>query len=178
MPARVYTVFVGRWQADIVKGANMRAAKTMALLSLLAASNSLGTAAADGPRWFGTHIEGGAQLIYGTPNSGHIVLSFACRGKAEPLEFTFAHEPIDARPGVRMTVFLAAGDLEISIPTRGERLEMDDQFILSGSVPLDNRLRRLLSTGSNLEVRVDDGVEDYPLDGAAEAAAELFARCG
>ncbi|WP_174263665.1 hypothetical protein [Hyphomicrobium sp. CS1BSMeth3] len=55
---------------------------------------------------------------------------------------------------------------------------MDDLFVLNGRVRLDDKLKRLLTTGKTLEVRVEDGAAAYPLAGAPEAARALFQHCG
>ena len=134
--------------------------------------------ASDEPRWFGSKDEQGASLIYGIPQSGYGPLSFSCTRKGEPLRFSLEHEPVKAKIGVRVTVILAASGIEIGIPTVGQRLEMDDLFVLNGRVRLDDKLKRLLTSGKTLEVRVEDGAAEYPLAGAPEAARALFQHCG
>jgi len=134
--------------------------------------------AADEPRWIGNEIEKGASLIYGIPQSGYGASSFSCERKGEALRFSFAHAPIEARTGVKVAVLLSSNNIEISVPTVGQRLEMDDLFVLEGRIRLDQKLRQLLTSSGILEVWVEDGSAEFPLSGAREAARPLLERCG
>lgn len=145
------------------------------LISLIATSAS---AAEDKPRWIGSAVQEGASLLYGLPNTGDVQLSFSCGRKGEVLEFSFDHEPRSAKNGMKVALSLSANGVEIKIPTVGERMEMDDQFVLSGRIPLDDRLKKLLTSNGILKVRARKRSIEFPLAGVAEAARPLLERCG
>lgn len=127
--------------------------------------------------WFGTRSEDAASLIYGTPASGYGRIAFTCQVGQDELSFAYEHEPTNAVDGVEVDAVLAAGDVEVSIPTTGARLEIDDVFLLEGQARLDDALRKLLTSGGVLTIMVEDGAAEYPLDGAAQAAEHLLQAC-
>lgn len=145
------------------------AALTCCLPTMAMAEGNLG--------WHGDKWEHGASLFYGVPQTDHAPLSFACPEGGSELVFTFAFAPINAVDGVKVEVLLEAGDISVPIATTGARIEMDDSFILEGRTPLDARLIDLLGSDGMLSVFVEDGAEEYPLDGAREAAAALIETC-
>mgnify|MGYP001298734631 FL=1 len=127
--------------------------------------------------WFGNRSEDGASLVYGTPNSGYGKIAFSCEAGEDDVHFVYEHKPIRPEEGVQVEVFLAAGGVEIAIPTTGGRLEIDDAFLLEGQTKLDDNLRKILTAGGQMIVTVEDGAEEFPLDGAAEAAKHLLQVC-
>lgn len=127
--------------------------------------------------WHGQKGEHGASLFYGIPQTDHAPLSFSCVQGSDELAFAFAFAPINAVDGVKVEVILEAGDTSVPIATTGARIEMDDSFILEGRTMLDARLTDLLTSHGTLSVFVEDGSEEYPLDGAREAAAALLETC-
>lgn len=154
----------------------MRTLRIAAAVTVLAVF-ALPAPAADEVIWFGNRTEDGASLIYGTPNSGYGKIAFTCLAGHDDLTFVYEHEPIDARDGVEVDVFLSAGEIEVAIPTTGTRLEIDDSFILEGRTKLDDRLRKLLTSTGTLIVTIEDGSDEYPLDGASKAAKHLLDVC-
>lgn len=145
------------------------AALTSCLPTMAAAEENFG--------WHGEKWERGASLFYGARQTDHAPLSFACPEGGSELVFTFAFAPINRVDGVKVEVLLEAGDISVPIVTTGARIEMDDSFILEGRTLLDARLTDLLTSRSTLSVFVEDGAEEYPLDGAREAAASLIETC-
>lgn len=127
--------------------------------------------------WHGQKGGHGASLFYGIPQTDHAPLSFSCAQGSDELTFVFAFAPINAVDGVKVEVLLEAGDISVPIATTGARIEMDDSFILEGRTMLDARLTDLLTSRGTLSVFVEDGSEEYPLDGAREAAATLVETC-
>ncbi len=127
--------------------------------------------------WFGNRSEDSASLIYGTPDSGYGKIAFTCQVGQDELSFTYEHEPINAVNGVAIDAVLAAGGVEVAIPTTGSRLEIDDTFLLEGQARLDDALRKLLTSGGTLIITIEDGAAEYPLEGAAEAARHLLQVC-
>ncbi|WP_332685879.1 hypothetical protein [Devosia sp.] len=138
----------------------------------------LGATAEENLGWHGDATEGGATLFYGIPQSGYGQLSFSCQAGSDTVTFAFFFEPVMANDGVEVVVLLQAGDIEVPIRTTGARMLMDDQFVLEGQAVLDARLADLLTSRGTLLVFVEDGAEEYPLDGAREAAAALIETCG
>ncbi|MGB3834493.1 MAG: SH3 domain-containing protein [Mesorhizobium sp.] len=127
--------------------------------------------------WHGQKGEHGASLFYGIPQTDRAPLSFSCARGSDELTFAFAFAPINAVDGVKVEVLLEAGDIAVPIATTGARIEMDDSFILEGRTVLDARLTDLITSRGTLSVFVEDGAEEYQLDGAREAAAALIETC-
>lgn len=152
-------------------------AAAAALLGAMLICSLSPPARADQAIWFGNRNEDAASLIYGRPDSGYGKIAFTCQVGQDELMFTYEHEPINAVDGVAVDAVLAAGGVEVSIPTIGARLEIDDVFLLEGQIRLDNALRKLLTSGGTLTIMVEDGAESYPLDGAAQAAGHLLQAC-
>jgi hypothetical protein len=125
--------------------------------------------------WHGQSGEDGALLFYGIPQTDHAPLSFSCAQGSDELAFAFA--PVNAVDGVKVEILLEAGDVSVPIATTGARIEMDGRFILEGRPMLDARLTDLLTSRGTLSVFVKDRAEEYPLDGAREAAAALIETC-
>lgn len=145
------------------------AALSCCLPAMAAAEENLG--------WHGQKGEHGASLFYGIPQTDHAPLSFSCTQGSDELAFVFAFAPVNAVDGVKVEVLLEAGDISVPIATTGARIEMDDSFILEGRTVLDARLTDLLASRGTLSVFVEDGAEEYPLDGARETAAALLETC-
>ena len=148
--------------------------------ALLVAALALpsGVMAQDNPGWYSDAYDGVATLYYGIPQSDHAQIVFSCQAGSDTATFVFAFAPIEAVDGVEVEVFLEAGDISVPIHTTGMLMEMDDQFLLEGQVSVDARLVDLLTSRGMLSVFVEDGAEEYPLDGAREAAAALIEACG
>lgn len=133
--------------------------------------------AVENPGWHGQKDGHGASLFYGIPQTDHAPLSFSCTQGSDELAFVFAFAPVNAVDGVKVEVLLEAGDISVPIATTGARIEMDDSFVLEGRTVLDARLTDLITSRGTLSVFVEDGAEEYPLDGAREAAAALIEAC-
>lgn len=146
-------------------------------LGVIGAIATTGANAQEDLRWFNAIYEGEASLVYGVPETSFAPVAFRCTAGEADAGFTYEHEPIDASDGVEVTVTLQAGDIEVPIQTTGIRLEMDDLFILEGTTPLDDRLIDLLTSQGTLLVFVEDGAEEYPLEGAREAAKGFVKAC-
>lgn len=127
--------------------------------------------------WHSGKAERGASLFYGIPQTDHAPLSFSCPQGGDELFFALAFEPVGAADGADVEVLLQAGDIEVPIATTGTRMEMDDSFVLEGRTVLDARLADLITSRGTLHVFVEDGSEEFPLDGAREAAAALIETC-
>ncbi|MBX3580919.1 MAG: hypothetical protein KF810_03355 [Rhizobiaceae bacterium] len=151
----------------------------MLLIGFAAAALSLVVASAHAQDrvWIGDTYEEGASLIYGTPDTGDIALSFSCARGSGKVAFSYIFEPINPTEGARVEVTLEAGDIIMPVQTTGTRLEMDDIFVLEGQIPFDAQLVDLLTSQGALEVFVEDGSEEIPLEGARQAGRKLFETC-
>jgi hypothetical protein len=65
----------------------------------------------------------------------------------------------------------------VIIPATGQRLELDDKFLLQGETRMSQQLRAILSSEGTMLVSVDGRVEEIPLQGAARAAQLLLRSC-
>ena len=150
------------------------------LRTLLFAALTLPAAARaeENPGWHSDVHDGTATLFYGIPQSDYGPIAFSCQAGSAEVRFVYAFEPVAAADGVEVLVILQAGDIEVPVTTTGARMQMDDQFLLEGETPLDARLADLLTSQGTLLVFVEDGAEEYSLDGAREAATVLIETCG
>lgn len=137
--------------------------------------------AASDYKWIGQITEDGASLSYAIPNSDAIRLDFHCDRKTRMVIVNFEHEPKTAKDGMQFTVRLSVRGrdpgVSLDIPMKGERLGLDDKFVLQGETRMSQQLRRILSEGGTLLVAVDDRTGEIPLKGVAQAARQLFASC-
>lgn len=148
----------------------LRAAVLLCLVPMVAVAE-------ENPGWHGEKWEDGATLFYGIPQTDYAPVSLSCPQGGAELVFAFTFEPVNAAEGAETTVLLQAGDIEVPIVTTGTRIEMDDSFILEGRTVLDQRLTDLITSRGTLIVSVEDGTEEFPLDGSREAAAALIETC-
>ena len=127
--------------------------------------------------WIGNAFDGGASLAFALPESDYAPLALYCETGSGMVNVSYSFEPVDATEGVEVPVLLRAGDIEIAIAMTGARSEMDDLFILDGTTPMDARFADLITSRGTLAVVVEDGAEEYDLEGAREAAQPLLEAC-
>lgn len=136
---------------------------------------------ADDYRWIGQITEDGAALSYAIPDSDGIRLDFHCDRKTKKIVVNYEHEPRAAKDGskfdIRLSVRGRDQGISVSIPSVGQRLELDDKFSLQGETRMSPQLRRILSEGGSLLVTVNGQEEEIPLKGVALAARRLLATC-
>jgi hypothetical protein len=150
-----------------------------ALLTILLALHSPANAA-DEYKWIGQVTEEGASLSYAIPESDAIKIDFHCERKTRKIAVSLEHEPKTAKDGIRLTARLSVRgrDAEsINLVMTGQRLELDDKFLLQGETRMSPQLRRILAEGGTLIVAVDGRTEEIPLKGVAMAARQLLASC-
>lgn len=148
------------------------------VLAVLAATASVRTVdAQSGRQWFGERGGHGAHLIYGTPRSDDMVISFACNTKTVTVSYSFTFAP-RAKDGTRMEIELSSEGGKVQLTATGQRSMLDDSFLLVGETRLDPVLRKILTEGRMLSIRVQGRVAPVPLAGAAKPVAELIAACG
>lgn len=145
--------------------------------AVLACLLSVAAPAEENPGWYGAASPDGATLFYGIPQSDYAPVSFSCAPDGNGLTFVFAFAPNNSTDSAEVEVRLQAGDIEVPIRTTGMHMEMGDLFVLEGKTVLDDQLTDLIMSDGTLMVFVEDGVEEYPLEGAREAAAPLLKAC-
>lgn len=132
-------------------------------------------------RWIGQITEDGSALSYAIPESDGIKIDFHCDRKTRAIVVNYAREPKAAKDGgkfnIRVSVRGRDPGLNVTIAATGQRLELDDLFVLQGQTRMTPALRRLLAEGGTLLVEVDGRPEEIPLKGIAAAAKQLFASC-
>ena len=160
-----------------------RLASAAAGLTCLIAITGLGSthASAQELQWLGAVSEDGASLTYGIPESDAALIDFTCDRGSGTVTVTLDYEPANAETGMKAEINLApvggpAGSA-IIVSATGERLELDDKFVLQGTTDLSDGLRSLLLEASALAVTVGDGAEELPLEDARDAAQKLVDAC-
>jgi len=149
------------------------------LTSALAVSLALEAAAEDRRRWLALSSPEARTVVYGTPESGDLVISFSCKRATRQIVVGFIHEPVGAENGMRIGMELSSEGGRVRLDATGERLPpFDGRFLLLAETMPSPALRDMLTQGKTLSVMVQDGVEEIPLEGAAEAAAPLIEACG
>jgi hypothetical protein len=137
--------------------------------------------AADEYKWIGQITEDGAALSFAIPQSDASKLDFHCDRRTKKIVVNYEHEPKDPRDGMKLTLQLSrkgnAAAANVNIATTGQRLELDDKFLLQGEIRMSPQLRRILSEGGTLLATVNGQTDEIPLDGAMQAARRLFASC-
>jgi hypothetical protein len=141
----------------------------------------LAEASAQDLQWAGAVSEDGASLTYGIPESDASLIDFTCDRGSGVVTVTLDYEPANAETGVKADITLAplggSPDSAIVVAATGERLELDDKFVLQGTIPLSDKLNRMLLDAAMLSITVADGSEELPLEGAREPARKLIDTC-
>lgn len=133
-----------------------------AILSAIAATSAL---AQDGLVWIdGTTAESGGALIYGLPESDHVVLSLQC----DPANFalTIAFTPDEDLPPLAgaVTLTLTSNGGKVVLPAERVYLEMLDTEMVQATVEqLDPALVAILTTGEELAVNADGTTMRFPI---------------
>jgi hypothetical protein len=146
---------------------------------LVAAALGCGAASAgDAPAWRSDTGESWARLMHGTEADPTSVLEIVCDPRT-PGAYTlyFGFEPAMTREGEPVAVDLFSEAGLVALPGIVIQAPHDEAFFVMadhGAEPL-----RLIAAGDTLNLMVEDGVLEIPLDAAARAAAaELLAACG
>ncbi len=139
------------------------------------------SAGANDYQWIGQITEDGASLSYAIPESDGIKLDFHCDRKTRAIVVNYDHEPAGAKDGAKYDIELSLrgrdAGLRVVVPATGQRLELDDLFVLQGQTRMTPGLRRVLSEGGTLLVKVHGRVEEIPLKGIGAATRQLLAAC-
>ncbi len=133
-------------------------------------------------QWIGSESEDGASLSYAVPESDAGLIDFTCDRGTGVIAVTLEYEPTNAEEGVQVPITLSAlgGDAgqEIVIAGTGQRLELDDKFIIQGTTELSEGLRSLLTDTDTMAITIEDGSEEIAMESAREPAQKFIAICG
>jgi hypothetical protein len=148
------------------------------LASALAVAPAPAAGAERGRDWLAFGSAEKSVLVYGTPETDDVVISFSCTRATREVTVAFTHEPVGAKDGLRIGMELFSEGGRMMLDATGQRVEFDDTFVLEAKTTLSPVLRHILTDGQTLSVMVQDGVEEIPLQGAAKAGAVLIEACG
>ena len=129
------------------------------------------------PHWFGATHDDMATLVYGVPDSDYVMLYFSCTAGEPVVNIHVQDEESQAEEGAVLQVRLSAGGEEIEFSEKAIPNEDSGGKDVTGRLPLDDGLRRILTASGTLEIVVDGHTQHYDLAGAAEPAAALLAAC-
>lgn len=130
-------------------------------------------------KWIGQVTEDGAALGFAIPESDAIKLDFHCDRKTKKIVVNYAHEPKDAKDGMRLEAQLSLRGQKsgVKISMKGERLELDDTFLLQGEILMSPQLRQIFASTGVLLVAVNGHAEEIPLKDISQAARQLRSSC-
>jgi hypothetical protein len=143
------------------------------LMLLLALS-----AAAEGRRWIADSGDDVATLIYGTPESDDMVLSFTCERASKTLTIWFAPQPVPVKPPDSLPLTLSSEAGRLQLTAVGSHSDLDDSYSLQVQTPLTPELEQLLVGAHKLSVKVENRATDMAIDDVAlKGAEELVEAC-
>ena len=151
--------------------------RALVLAACLAVSSGGSAAAQDRRQWIGATSPDNVVLLYGTPNTDDVAINLTCDRARKSVSFSYAFEPAGARNGMRIDVELSSEGGKVALSATGRRLDMDDLFVLEATTRADAALRRILTEGRTLSIRVQQRAQAFPLAGAKKPAADLIAAC-
>jgi len=140
--------------------------RTIQLAAALAVVFSTAPALAqDGLTWIdGTTAEGGGALIYGLPNSDHVILSLRCDPTSFALSIAFTPDDDLPPAASAVTLALTSDGGKMVLPAERVYLEMLDAEMVEATVErLDQALVDILTTGADLAVGADGTIRLLPI---------------
>ena len=150
--------------------------KTRALAATLALVAALpATAQEEVLTWIAGTVPEAPMLLYGIPDSDHIVIGFRCAADLEGIQVTYNHEPVAARPGMAIAIDLSSAGGAYLVPATAVFSEILGAYFLEGAAKAE-ALEPILSAGDVLFVMVEDGVEELP-QAAPDMVRDFFASC-
>ena len=129
------------------------------------------------PRWFGSAYDDVATLVYGVPDSDYVILSFSCRRGASVVKLDLQDEQADAEEGDLVRASLATNGIHVEFSDKATMNQDSGGIELHADLPLDEALRRVLTSGDEVTVTVGGQTQRYAMEAAAEPAAAMFAVC-
>lgn len=132
----------------------------------------------DKPRWFGGTYDRTTILAYGVPDSEDVVLVFSCRPGAPAVKVDVQDEDSGASEGELLRVRLATAGAQVEFSDNAVVNQNSGGVELHAELPLNEALRRILTSDEPLEVTVGGHTQRYAKDDTTEsAAAKMFATC-
>lgn len=131
----------------------------------------------DRRQWLGAIYGNAAALVYGTPQSDDLIISFLCDRASKALTVAFISEPAGARDGMRVDMELSSEGGSVSLNATGQRLGTG-AFQFEATARSASAIGRILTGGRILAVRLQQSTVAIPLAGAETHVAELVAACG
>lgn len=147
------------------------------LVALMPAAILPATAQEEQPRWFGASDDRSTALVYGVPDSDYVMLTFACTAGKPVVSVGVQDEDGSAGEGAMMHVRLSAGGKQVEFSEKAIANEDSGSAGVKGQLPLDDRLRAILTAKDTLEIVVDGHTQRYALAGAAGPVAAMLATC-
>ncbi len=129
------------------------------------------------PHWFGAAYDNKTLLAYGIPDSDYVMLSFSCATGKPVVNVNVQDEESTAEEGAAMQVRLSAGGEKVEFSEKAIPNEDSGGKDVKASLPLDDRMRRILTATGELEIVVDRHTQRYAMKEAAEPAAAMIAAC-
>lgn len=146
-----------------------------AIVSLATALLAGPAAAQDDLVWIPFDRPESVGLLYGFPESDHVVLALDCDRESSALRLTYL---LDGEIGRREPFVFAFTSEGGTIPFDATEvyLEMLDVYLLEAKTALDEPLATILTTGETLTVTVGELTQDLPLP-TAEDLQPLLDAC-
>jgi Putative peptidoglycan binding domain len=135
------------------------------------------SAAGDRRQWIGAIYGNAAALVYGTPQSDDLVISFLCDRASKSVTVTFMSKPAGVRDGMRVDMELSSEGGSVALSSLGQLLPTG-AFQLEATAESGAAIGRILSGGRNLSVRVRGSTVAIPLAGSEPHVVELVTACG
>ncbi|MGD9739030.1 MAG: hypothetical protein AB7O56_09040 [Bauldia sp.] len=131
--------------------------------------------AQDGLVWIAAERPEGVGLIYGLPESDHVVFTLDCDRESLALTITYLLDGEIGRPEPFVLGLTSEGGT-IEIDAAQVHLEMLDLYLLETKTTLDEPLAAIFTTGTTLTVTVGELTQELPLP-AAEELQPLLDAC-
>lgn len=131
----------------------------------------------DRPRWFGSSYDRTTVFAYGVPDSDDVILNFSCRPGASAVKVDVQEEESGAKTDKPLHVRMAAGGASVTFSDKGVVNQDSGGLELHAELPLDETLRRILTSEKALEVTVAGRMRRYAMDGTTALAAKMIATC-
>lgn len=138
---------------------------------------ALGSSADNGRQWLGSTGRDYALVLYGTPHTDDVLISFRCNRATKTIAMVNMFEPMGARDGMRIDMELISEGGRLTLNATGSRVMLNDAFVLEATTKDGVALSRVLSGRGTLSIRVRNGIQRIPLVGSQAHVAELIEAC-
>jgi hypothetical protein len=120
------------------------------------------------------------SLAYVTPETDDIAIAFHCVPDSKELAVSFGFEPHFVKAGDPITFDLFSEAGSVTLEGKGERLLLDDIFLVEARTTRKTELLKIITEGQTLSILVEDGHIEFPLAGVTEVVTQvsgLFTEC-